>query len=296
MKKNPTIVVHNGDFHPDDVFAVATLFLVFGHANVMRSRDPKIIEAADIVADVGGVYDETRDRFDHHQINGAGMRPYGIPYASFGLVWKKYGLHVSGSLSIAEEIDRHIVAPVDAMDNGVPIWKPLFPDVSPYTFDKVIFAFRPTWKEGESGVNEAFLQAVGLAKSLLEREISRGHDYEEGVARADEEYRSAADKRVIVLSKKYPWERMMTERPEPLYVMYPNEADKTWHLKTVWANRDELFKSRKDFPEAWAGKQGAELAAITGVPDAVFCHTKRFLVVAKSKEGAMALANLALAA
>ncbi|MEK7088001.1 MAG: MYG1 family protein, partial [Patescibacteria group bacterium] len=38
----------------------------------------------------------------------------------------------------------------------------------------------------------------------------------------------------------------------------------------------------------------AKLAEVTGVPDAVFAHRNRFMAVARSKEGAIALAKLAL--
>jgi len=48
------------------------------------------------------------------------------------------------------------------------------------------------------------------------------------------------------------------------------------------------------FPESWAGKNGKELAEITGVEDAIFCHNARFICSAKSKEGAMKLAQMAL--
>ena len=54
-----------------------------------------------------------------------------------------------------------------------------------------------------------------------------------------------------------------------------------------------FFLRRKYFPESWAGKRDSELAGITGVLDAVFCHNHRFIAVAGSKEGAFALAKLA---
>jgi uncharacterized UPF0160 family protein len=38
----------------------------------------------------------------------------------------------------------------------------------------------------------------------------------------------------------------------------------------------------------------AELAAVTGVPDAGFCHNGRFIATAKSYEGIRAMAALAL--
>src|SRR3989344_2675707 len=86
------IVVHDGGFHADDVFSVAALLLYLsGDAKVVRTRDPRIIESGDFVVDVGGVYDAERNRLDHHQTGGAGARTNGIPYAAFGLVWKKFG-------------------------------------------------------------------------------------------------------------------------------------------------------------------------------------------------------------
>ena len=56
----------------------------------------------------------------------------------------------------------------------------------------------------------------------------------------------------------------------------------------------ESFVCRKDLPESWAGKTDEKLAEITGVKDSVFCHTKRFMCVAKSKEGAIELAKIAI--
>ena len=55
------------------------------------------------------------------------------------------------------------------------------------------------------------------------------------------------------------------------------------------------FENRRDLPAAWAGLEGSDLVAVTGVPDALFCHAKRFLVVARSHDGIARLAELALA-
>jgi hypothetical protein len=57
-----TVVTHNGKFHPDDVFAVATIMLVEGNENVtvVRTREKAVISGADWVVDVGGEYDPER--------------------------------------------------------------------------------------------------------------------------------------------------------------------------------------------------------------------------------------------
>ena len=71
------------------------------------------------------------------------------------------------------------------------------------------------------------------------------------------------------------------------------EENKSWRIKSVGLNGHQ-FKNKIYFPESWAGKTGMELANITGVDDALFCHNQRFMAVAKTKEGAIKLAQLAI--
>ena len=54
------------------------------------------------------------------------------------------------------------------------------------------------------------------------------------------------------------------------------------------------FANRKDLPAAWAGLNGEELAAVTGVADAIFCHAKRFMAAAESRDGVQALVRQAV--
>ena len=54
------------------------------------------------------------------------------------------------------------------------------------------------------------------------------------------------------------------------------------------------FAQRLPLPKAWAGLQGEELAAQTGVADAVFVHLRRFVAAARTREGALAMARAAL--
>jgi uncharacterized UPF0160 family protein len=110
-KEKLTIVTHGGNFHPDDVFSLAVLKTVFKdkNLNIIRTRDEKIIKEGDYVFDVGGIYDESKNRFDHHQEGGAGRRENNVPYASIGLVWKKFGEEVCGSKEVADEIDKKLI-------------------------------------------------------------------------------------------------------------------------------------------------------------------------------------------
>lgn len=294
FKKKIKAITHNSIFHADDVFSAALLEIMFnGNISFYRTRDEKIIAGGDFVFDVGGVYDPAKKRFDHHQTGGAGKRENGIPYAAFGLLWKEYGEKVSGSKAVAEKIDEKLVTPIDANDNGVDIAKSIFTDVSEYAVSDIVASFRPTWKENEEAMDARFAEAVEWAKTILLREIKKAQDSLEAADFVEKAYKEAKDKRVILLERKYPWGDVIRKYPEPLFIILPNTVDNMWRVYAVSLDRN-TFGNRKDFPENWAGKRDGELVQITGVTDAIFCHNGRFLCVAKSREGALKLADIAL--
>lgn len=293
------VATHSGPYHADDVFSLAALGILLDPEEIIivRTRDQKIIEQADYVVDVGGEYDSLRKRFDHHQIEGAGERPNGIPYASFGLVWKEYGEKLAGSRSAAEYIDQKLVQAIDADDNGISIWEPKFSGIRPYTIQTALSAFRPTWKEKISN-DDVFVGMVALAKKILMREIEIAQVFIEADSVVRHVYENSSNKQIISFEKDHPFGSgvigsVLSEYKEPIYaIAYEPEADR-WHILTVDA--EEKFSMRKALPEEWRGKKDEELQKVTGVSDAMFCHRNGFLAVAKSKEGAVALAEKALA-
>jgi len=289
-----TIATHNGSFHADDVFGVATLKLHFDEQiAVERTRDPDLIEQADFAVDVGDEYAPKHNRFDHHQKGGAGKRDNGIPYAAFGLVWKAYGPNVCGSQKVAEILDSKLVQPIDAIDNGLPLQDgdTRFAGVYPYTVASMVAAFRPTWQEPESDSDELFESLVKLATGVIDRERAHGKAALEATNAVERAYEQSTDKRVIVLKKDQPWRSILCNKPEPLLVVYPKPQRGRWHVKAV---PDEGFDNRIDFPKNWAGKSGDELARITGVEGAVFAHRAQFMAVAQSKSEAIELARKTL--
>ena len=290
------LVTHNGSFHADDVFATATLATMFearGEAfEVIRTRDEEVIKTGDYVFDVGGVYDKEDNKFDHHQMGGAGERSNGIPYASFGLVWEKFGVEICGSKKMADFIDDKLVAPVDAGDNGVELCD-IKGDTFPYFIQSALSSFVRTWKEDPDKEDEYFLQAVKVAKEILQREIIWAKDTIEAESLVLEDYESAKDKRVILLRNDYPAKHVLSDFTEPLFVIYQKSRDKMWAVKAIRSS-PKTFKNRMDFPREWGGLRDKELQKVSGVPDAVFCHRGLFLAIAKSQEGALKLAELAL--
>jgi uncharacterized UPF0160 family protein len=318
--KKVSIYTHNGAFHADDVFAVAALSLVFdGKIRVVRTRDEDLLaKARGIVVDVGGVYDPISNRFDHHQLGGAGARDNGIPYASFGLVWKTYGKKVCARVlgtrtkddshfsSLITIIDNVLVSPIDADDNGFEISQRLKSNKGEfyprgYFMGSLVAGFVPTWKEETSGrandrlLMRRFREAVSIAIRVLTNEIKKGAALLEAQRFVTHAYEIASDKRIIVLDGSYPWRDTLAKYSEPLYVVVPRIGTRVWHVTAVRNPSDpNPFKNKKDLPLAWAGLRDKDLAHVAGVPDAIFCHNKRFMAVARSKEGALALAQKAL--
>ena len=74
---------HAGKFHADDVFSTALLRIV--RPDIQITRGFEIPENFDgIVYDIGG------GMFDHH-FEPRPIRPNGVPYAAFGLLWQLLG-------------------------------------------------------------------------------------------------------------------------------------------------------------------------------------------------------------
>jgi uncharacterized UPF0160 family protein len=299
--KNKICVTHNGAFHTDDLFATATLSLLNnGNIKIVRTRDPKIIVTGDYIYDVGGEYDPSKNIFDHHQRGGAGSRENGIPYSSFGLIWKTYGEKICGSKEVALEIDRKLAQPIDAIDNGMDLTVSKFKDVEQYTVNNIFKAFYPTWDEDVDEVDKIFKEEVKKIIPLLKREIKVAQSNIKGEKIIMEDYNKTEDKRIIILSK--PFHRFLVRDilprlPEPIYYVCPSGHDNSWKVETVSVTPDTM-ESRKLFPENWRGFTNGDfkLKEITGVDDIIFCHKSGYLLHVKSKESAIKLAEKALLA
>ena len=288
------VATHPGNFHADDVFAVAVLELVHGELELVRTRDDETVAAADARVDIGGRSDAAAGDFDHHQRGGAGERANGIRYASFGLVWREFGSQLAGGADAATAIDERLVQGVDANDTGQTISTALVEGIRPMTVSGVIGAMNASWDEALTAEEEdaRFAEAVTLARGILEREIAGAKAYRRGLDIVRSAIERAEDPRVIELERKAPWhETVVTTAPDALYVVYPKSDG--WGMQAV-PKALGSFENRKDLPEAWGGHADDELAAITGVPDAMFAHIKGFYASAGSRDGILALARQAL--
>ncbi len=288
------IATHSGSFHADEVFAIAAMKLLPEPVEVIRTRNREVLAEADMRIDVGFSHDPSSGDFDHHQRDFNLSRENGIGYASFGLIWREYGARICGDAEVADAVEKTLVQPVDANDTGQQISKSLIEGIRPMNVNAVIGGFNSRWDEDLSEEQERarFDAALELAAGVLEREIGSATSGLKAVRVVREAIADAEDPRIIELSENVPWKQVVvTEAPDALFVIYPKRQG--FGLETV-PKELGTFENRQDLPVAWAGLEHDELAELTGVADALFCHAKRFLVVASSREGIEALASLAI--
>src|SRR5215210_4182151 len=127
------VATHDGSLHADEVFAIAALSLLGDELEIVRTRDDAAMAACEVRVDVGFESDPAAGDFDHHQRGGAGERPNGVRYASFGLVWRAHGEHIAGDAEVAARVDESLVQGVDANDTGQQVTAPVLDGVRPMT-------------------------------------------------------------------------------------------------------------------------------------------------------------------
>ena len=101
---------HSEVFHCDEVLATAMLRYTkqYENAALIRTRAQEVLDELDIVCDVGGVFDASKNRFDHHQrsfnmawheeenkpaVEGEPV-VFKIKLSSAGLIYKYFGKEV----------------------------------------------------------------------------------------------------------------------------------------------------------------------------------------------------------
>ncbi|MGD9276597.1 MAG: MYG1 family protein [Candidatus Pacearchaeota archaeon] len=284
-----TVCTHDGRFHTDEVFAIAILKIFYKEIKIIRTRDEKVFRKTDLRVDIGRSYNAKTGDFDHHQNEFNLMRKNKIPYASAGLIWKHFGKKLVNSEKAFNYIDEKLIQPIDAIDSGVDIT--LKEIISNYGIGEITNSFLPVWYE-EKNYDKSFKQVLGFASDLLKREIKLANGIEKAEEIVKKAISKSKNKDYIILEKNVPWRKYVIENTKIKFVVEPNSGG-FWSVYTV-RTKINNFEDRKSFPKKWADLQKEKLVKVTGVEDAMFCHKDLFTAVAKSREGAIKLAELAI--
>lgn len=328
-----TIGTHNGHFQADEALAVWFLRQLpeYAKATVLRTRSTEVLEKMDIVVDVGGIYDPSRKRFDHHQrgffetVDGGPGKADGplqatgrfrTKLSSAGLVYKHFGRAIikriaeTGDMEtelVWAEIYQRFLEALDAQDNGIEVCDgaPRYVDNS--GLSSRVARLNQRW-------NEEFCDEVECAR-FEQASTLCGNEFMDVLSEVVEAWLPAREKVTTALATRsevhpsgaillvqhssLPWrehiyslEKEIDAMDAVKFVLYRDQAG-MWRVQAVTVE-GTLFTNRVSLPEPWRGLRDDALVAACGIPGACFVHANGFIGGHKSFEGALQMAAKAL--
>lgn len=279
---NHVIVTHDDKFHADELLAAALIVdLCPGSFIILRTRDlPTNLHGKDWIVDVGG------GAYDHHEKDRE-TYPNGVKKASCGKVAEVLFREDPKTL---EKLQRRLLWSVEAQDNGQnPIEMGLGP--SKLSFVNTLL---PPWNAPQFQINNCFTRALDMTRTILYSILDHilADDKAEAVLEA------LQDDEIVVLEKFVPWTAWAVEKwPKARFVVFPSSNGKSFNAQAVPLTATPGdFCNRGGFPDAWGGLRDDELAEVSGIPGAIFCHADLFLAVWDTQEHAIEAAKTAIAA
>lgn len=271
--------VHDGSFHADEVTACAIMlyFKMIDKESIVRTRDYEQLAHCQFVCDVGGIYDPSKKRFDHHQSSYKGL------LSSAGMIWQYLRDEKIIEHGLYEYFKERFIHGVDEVDNGV-----RFPPYGHADFSSVIASFIPaSYEATDEEMDDAFYVAVDFVIEYLDRMIMKYH-YLEKCKETVSEVMNAMNE-CLIFEKKIPWLEpffaLGGDQHSAEFVIMP--AGDHWKLRGIPPSYEKRMDVRKPLPEEWAGKINEDLAKETGIKGAIFCHKGRFISVWETKTDAL---------
>ncbi|TRY62004.1 hypothetical protein TCAL_13998 [Tigriopus californicus] len=320
VSKMVKIGTHNGTFHCDEVLACAMLKLLpaFQDAEIVRSRDPKVLAECDIVVDVGGEFNVDTQRFDHHQksfnetvsslMEGkkwvTKLSSAGLVYVHYGKPIIKHVLDVQDDQLVDKVFDKvyaNFMEEIDAQDNGIPTHD----GEARYQISTHLGArvanLRPKWNDDTQDFNAGFHRALDLVRpEFLDkvRYFAQVWWPARGIVATALEERFSLHKsgRIIFFQNgRCPYKEHLFDLEEEQgiagHILYAVFADSngSWRVSAVPV-KDQAFESRLKLPAAWLALRDEELSGTSGIPGCVFVHANGFIGGNATKQGALAMA------
>lgn len=293
-----TVITHNGLFHADETFGTAFLSLLLGsEVRVVRTRNPAQIEQAYVALDVGGVYDNAKLRYDHHQRDFLDVHEgTSIKLAACGLIWRHFGtclitklhpeLDIEQVKSLWQSVDETICRPVDLQDNGQGIFKIEGAEAQALTVSMMVAAFNQQ-DIYSPAQDEAFMRIVKILKEYILNFLRAGANKLQLLKEAEEAVEQQKGNRVLVLDKFLPYREAVlkanSEGAQFDLVTYPAKGQ--WNLQTIPVDDtpENFYSQRVSLPQRLWGLTGPDASKESlGGSALVFCHKTGFLAAVKA--------------
>lgn len=327
------IGTHSGTFQADEAMGCWMLrqLPAYRNAKVIRSRDMSILNDLDIVIDVGGEYDHSKLRYDHHQ-RGYDERFYPdnknndelrcTKLSASGLVYKHYGKDIlkeyypdltSDLLELAfHKIYDSLLEALDAIDTGVDIVPKgvelLYKDTT--GLSRRVSRMNPRWNEVDESGNppshdERFEDAMKICGedflsvmiAVIESDIPARSFVEQALLTRHEV--DASGEIIKLESGGLPWKDHLYELEkehsvDPLvkFVLY-TDISGMWRVQAVTVE-GRGFENRLSLPEEWRGVRDEHLESVTQIPGSRFVHAAGFIGGADTFQGVLKMAQVAL--
>lgn len=321
------IGTHNGTFHCDEVLACFFLRQLpeYKDAEIIRTRDPAQLAVCDIVVDVGGEFDPTRHRYDHHQRTFTESfhslcpeKRWMTKLSSAGLVYLHFGRRLLAQLTQLKEDDRHLevlydklyenfVEEVDAIDNGISQCDGEARYAVSTTLSSRVGHLNPRWNSKSQDTEEGFKKAMAM---VGEEFLDRLDFYRSSWLPAREVVEKAVKERnkvdatgeVVLFSQGgCPWKEHLFALEKELqvetpikFVLYPDQNGQ-WRVQCV-PDGLNTFQNRLSLLEEWRGVRDEALSELSGIKGCIFVHAGGFIGGNKTQEGALEMARRTLQA
>ncbi len=277
-------ITHNGGFHCDELFCTVILSELFNDFKLCRTRDINNCDNKAIMYDIG------LGKFDHHQDN-VSYRNNKVMYASFGLIWKEYGVkylnkhNIKNVNEVFEYIDYSFICPLDNYDNGFGS-----KSVTIINICDIVEKMNPLDDEDE---NECFIKAYKMMYEIFNREVVYANKMIIDRKITTEAINNSKDG-ILVLNERAHWEETLYNSNDKnakkiLYVIKPLK-DKGYSVHTVSEGIDS-FVNKLSFPKEWLNKTKEELSLVSGIKTLTFCHKAGFLCIVGTLDDAIKCAK-----
>ncbi|NDE63271.1 MAG: MYG1 family protein [Chlamydiae bacterium] len=281
-------VVHDGPFHADEIIACVQLVYagLLQKEKICRTREIHKLQGHQFVIDVGGEYDPSQLRFDHHQSSYTGQMSSAGMVAQF--LYRK-GVYDD---SLYHFLRKDLMDHVDAFDNGRVSREIL----NTPTFSHVIENFVPIQENAsKKEMDHAFFLAFDFAYGHFDRLVKR-YQFRQRCKQIIKQIMDSS-KEILIFDDMMPWLENFFElggQDHPgLYIVMP--VPNGWKVRVIPKTYEDRMGARKDLPKSWGGLTDHELEAVTKIPGAKFCHKGLFIAVFATKEGAIEAAKKSLA-
>ncbi|XP_069687748.1 MYG1 exonuclease isoform X2 [Periplaneta americana] len=324
-KKNKTnfkIGTHNGVFHCDEILACYMLKRIpaYRNAELIRTRDEEVLSTCDIVVDVGGVYDPSRHRYDHHQrefnetMNSLNpSKPWKTKLSSAGLVYHHFGNKIIRAIlgdeqddelinNVYDQVYEYFVQEIDGIDNGVPMFEgePKYRITT--NLSSRVGNLNPPWNSKDQDEGESFCEAYALVGKEFEDKIKSvssiwwpaRHLVKQAI---ENRYDVHSSGEIIEFpnGQACPWkehlfqlEKEQNLEPNIKFVLFSDNVG-NWRVQAVPVAVGS-FICRLFLLDEWQGLRDDKLSEVSGIDGCIFVHSTGFIGGNKTRQGVLRMA------